>query len=137
MIDYANRARDFIDEVGATVDIEFIGKRIPKHWIGEKSYHNTYNVTVRRHGQEYTYTFYDSIYNTENGKKPNEYDVLSCLTKYDVGSFDDFCYGFGYEPYDEKSYKRIYKLYLGVIDEYNGVERLFGDVIDEFDEICS
>lgn len=63
--------------------------------------------------------------------EPNAYDILASLTKYDPGTFADFCADYGY---DEDS-KKAEKTFLAVIDEYKNIERLFGDVMDELWEI--
>ena len=52
---------------------------------------------------------------------PNEYDVLACLEKYDVGSFEDFCSEFGYGE-DSRTAERIY---IVVIKEYKDLTRIF------------
>lgn len=52
---------------------------------------------------------------------PNEYDVLACLEKYDVGTFEDFCSEFGYDE-DSRTAKRIY---IAVIKEYKDLTRIF------------
>ena len=52
---------------------------------------------------------------------PNEYDVLACLEKYDVGTFEDFCSEFGYDE-DSRTAERIY---IAVIKEYKDLTRIF------------
>lgn len=56
-------------------------------------------------------------------KMPNAYDILSCLTKHDVGSFEDFCSEFGYGV-DSRSAEKIYK---AVVKEYEGLSMLYSD----------
>jgi hypothetical protein len=63
------------------------------------------------------------ILKNENFSAPNEYDVLACLTKYDPGSFENFCSDFGYDVDSRKAEK----IYLAVKDEYLNVTRLFND----------
>lgn len=53
--------------------------------------------------------------------KPTEYDILACLTKYDPGTFEEFCWEFGYDE-DSKTADRIY---IAVIKEYKQLERIF------------
>jgi len=65
-------------------------------------------------------------------KMPNAYDILSCLTKYDVGSFEDFCSEFGYDV-DSRSAEKIYK---AVVKEYEGLSMLYSDEeLEEMSEI--
>ena len=51
---------------------------------------------------------------------PEAYSILSCLTKSEVGSFEDFCSDFGY---DEDSMKAN-KTYLAVTKEYANLRKL-------------
>lgn len=62
---------------------------------------------------------------------PSLYSVLACLTKYDPGTFEDFCGDFGYDT-DSLSALRTFK---AVTKEWKAVENVFGDVIDELQEI--
>lgn len=55
------------------------------------------------------------------GTEPNMYDVMTCLQKYDVGSFDDFCDEFGY---DNDSIGAL-KIYKSVKEEYTNMCMLF------------
>ena len=52
---------------------------------------------------------------------PTAYDVLASITKYDVGSFEDFCSEFGYDTDSRKAYK----IYKAVLKEWKNVELLF------------
>jgi hypothetical protein len=61
---------------------------------------------------------------------PSEYSILACLTKYDPGSFEDFCREFGYDL-DSKSAERVY---AGVKEEWLNVCRIWND--SEIEELC-
>ena len=52
---------------------------------------------------------------------PSVYDVLACLTKYDPGTFEDFCSDYGYDE-DSRTAERIY---FAVQKEYAQLARLF------------
>ena len=52
---------------------------------------------------------------------PTVYEILACMTKYDPGTFDEFCSEFGYDE-DSKTADRIY---IAVTKEYKQLERLF------------
>lgn len=52
---------------------------------------------------------------------PSVYDVLACLTKYDPGTFEDFCSDYGYNE-DSRTAERIY---FAVQKEYKQLARLF------------
>ena len=65
-------------------------------------------------------------------KMPNAYDILSCLTKYDVGLFEDFCSEFGYDV-DSRPAEKTYK---AVVKEYEGLSKLYSDEeLEEMSEI--
>ena len=48
---------------------------------------------------------------------PSAYSVLACLTKYEVGTFEDFCSDFGYST----DSKRAEKTYKAALNEYQNV----------------
>ena len=54
---------------------------------------------------------------------PTSYDILACLTKNEVGSFDDFCANYGYSN-DSKTAEKIYN---AVVEEYENVCRIWSD----------
>ena len=63
---------------------------------------------------------------------PTAYDVLACMTKYDPGTFEEFCSEFGYDE-DSKTADRIY---IAVIKEYKQLERIFtAEQMEELQEI--
>lgn len=65
-------------------------------------------------------------------KPPTEYSVLACLTKYDIGTLDDFCCEFGYDS-DSKTADRVY---AAVKEEWLNVCRIWNDSeIEELTEI--
>ena len=61
---------------------------------------------------------------------PNAYDVLACLQKYDVGTFEDFCSEFGYDD-DSRTAERIY---FAVQKEYTELTRIFTE--KQMEELC-
>ena len=61
---------------------------------------------------------------------PSEYSILACLTKYDPGSFVDFCSEYGYDS-DVKNAERVY---AGVKEEWLNVCRIWND--SEIEELC-
>ena len=61
---------------------------------------------------------------------PNAYDILACLQKYDVGTFEDFCSEFGYDE-DSMTAERIY---IAVIKEYKDLTRIFTE--EQMEELC-
>lgn len=66
------------------------------------------------------------------GTPPTEYNVLACLTKYPVETFEDFCLEFGYEEDSRKAHK----IYKAVKEEWQNVAMLWNDEeIEELQEI--
>ena len=61
--------------------------------------------------------------------KPTVYDVLACMTKYDPGTFEDFCADFGYDE-DSRTAERIY---FAVQKEYSQLSRLF--TVEQMEEL--
>lgn len=59
----------------------------------------------------------------ENFSAPTAYGVLASLTKYDPGTFENFCGDFGYNT-DSRIAEKTYD---AVKDEYLNVSRLFND----------
>lgn len=60
-------------------------------------------------------------------KKPSEYDILTCLTKYDPGTFENFCSDYGY---DDDSIIAL-EIYEELKEEYQGLAMVFND-----EELC-
>lgn len=56
---------------------------------------------------------------------PTEYDILACLTTYDVGSIDDFMQEFGYQINCVEDMTNFIETYNAVVKEYNDVKRCF------------
>jgi len=54
---------------------------------------------------------------------PSDYDILSCLTKYDPGTFEDFCGEFGYNEDSRKAEKT----YFAVQKEYQNLRNMFSE----------
>lgn len=66
------------------------------------------------------------------GEKPTAYDVLACITKYDPGTFNNFCSEFGY---DEDS-RKAEKIYNAIQKEWQQVCAFFTpEEIEQMQEI--
>ena len=70
-----------------------------------------------------TLTYFSEYCRKVPGTAPTAYDVLACLTKYDPGTFEDFCGEFGYDTDSRKAYKT----YKAVKREWKNVAILFTD----------
>lgn len=105
-----------------------------KHFANDRDERYIFPCKLVRNGKSYSFKFGQSIH--DGDKEPEMYDVLACLTKYDVGSFDDFCSEFGYFPINSsEEFKNAQKTYKAFCREFAGVQRLFSDIMDELQEI--
>ena len=118
---YEHQANDFLSKTNTSIKIEFL--KYGSHFTGEKECRNIYKVKIKRENKSFSFNFGQSINATSKGEKPTNYDILACLQKYDVGSFDDFCSEFGY---DEDS-RKAEKTYNGVCKEYNNVCKIWSE----------
>lgn len=64
MTEYQAQAKQFLADSNATMEISFIGKEIPSHWLGETKPHNKYQFTITTPKGKYTSYFCDSLWNT-------------------------------------------------------------------------
>lgn len=123
-------------EFDASVKIAHSGRGKPRWDEQGKDEHDSYAVTIQRGKQSYTFEFWASIQDSNitkwfgstqtrvASKKPDEYDVLSCLqwTRYWCGH-SDWCCNFGYEP----DSRHGLEVFLAVEDQLAGVSRLFSE----------
>lgn len=141
--EYDAQARVFLSCTGADItfreldsyerDEEICKMNQRGGWHG--GFGNFYRVKITRGGRSMSFIFHDSVYNAMDKKRPTDYDVLASLTKYDPCNLGLFISEYGIEIKSEDDYNRARRLYGAVKREYNGVMRLFGDVIDSFRDI--
>lgn len=133
MSNYEQMAIDFCNKFG----VEF---RVTDNFgIVDKwnSKMEKWEVQLVRGSKVWTFPFYMGL--GHNGAEPTAYDVLASLTKYDVGSLEEFCSEFGYDYLDDETgliNKESIKTYKAVIKEYRNVLDMFSDCIDELSEIA-
>lgn len=127
MLEYQIQVENFVKV--NNIKLKILGYEYKKYFIDDKECRYVFKCRLTRNKKNYTFKFGQSI---NNGcKEPTMYDILSCITKYDVGDFYDFCNEFGYYNDDRKAYR----IYLASQREYKSVERLFGDIIEQLREI--
>lgn len=68
-------------------------------------------------------SFVEKLDTIHRPEPPTAYDVLACLTKYDPGTFEDFCSDFGYDT-DSRTAKKTYK---AVKKEWANVQTIWDD----------
>lgn len=132
-------AEAFLRRANATCTVEFGGRAVNHDWDewDEKEMRNFYKVTLATPRGSMDLVFWDSIQNTRASMrgfeaKPTSYDILSCLEKSDPGTFKEFCSECGFS--DDSI--RAYKTYVGVIEEYKNLQRIFTkEQLDQLAEI--
>lgn len=153
MSEYTKQAEKFMNDCNATMKVTFL--RHAPHFEGDKESRDIYHIVLSRNGQTMEFAFGQSIANSAppvmpgtaaywakggNGQKkriaPDAYSVLACLTKWDVGGdVWEFANEYGYEIDSRESMNRVDRIHMAAIKEYRDVMRLFGDVMDELQEI--
>ena len=133
MNEYVKQAKDFLESCDAKMTITYLGKGVNKNW-NESSLRNVYRATITTPKGSMWVKFWDSIVNTQSGEQPTEYDILVCLQKYDVGTFEDFVSDFGYEIDEFHAKQRATNMYYAVCDEYKKVRRCFTE--EQIDAMC-
>lgn len=115
--DYNKQAGTFLNVTQTQFKAEF--KKHDFYFPDDKEQRDIYRITLKNRLHTYRFNFGQSIANT--GIAPRPYDVLACLTKYEVGSFENFCSDYGYNI----DSREAYKTYKAVMKEWKNVELLF------------
>lgn len=153
---YEQQAHDFLNKTNAKINTKFIC--YDKHFSSDDQSRDIYEVTIERHGKKpFVFRFGQSImyssgyvekcaqqrldrgepvrkvaaYKKSAIKHPSSYDILAALTKSDPETFDDFCSNYGYSNDSRKAEN----IYFAVQKEWREVNRLFGDVLEELQNI--
>ena len=130
MNSYEKQANEFLAATNTTIKATFF--KYDYYFDDDRERRNIYKITIKRKGVgQYTFKFGSSLNDTQDDIEPCNYDILTCLTKYDVGSFEDFCSEYGYDDDSRKAYKT----YKAVVKEWENVNRLFSDVMEQLREI--
>ena len=134
---YQEQAEQFLKTTGTKIKFTFI--KHDYHFQGDDKRRDIWRVTLSRSSEgintgikvnkKMSIRFGQSLANT--GEQPTAYDVLACLTKEDWADFNQFCGSFGY---DEDSIKAL-RTFKAVQREWQGVNRVFGDVLEQLQEI--
>lgn len=128
--EYNVQAFDFLRKHNSTMHCKLLRKG--RYFNEDTEGRHVYEITLKRNGEQYVFTFGQSVYATQRNETPSVYDVLSTIQKYDPGTFENFCGDFGY---DEDS-RKAEKTYQAVQDEYNNIKRLFSSAeLEEMQEI--
>lgn len=124
MTEYQQQALDFLEKCNAKMTITYDCLRVNPLW-NDNELRGLYRITLTTPKGRTSFNFWNSVYNTERHIAPKEYDILACLEKYDVGTFNDFVNEFGYEVDEYKDKVRANKIYKAVVKEYENLCRIF------------
>ena len=124
MSEYQKQALDFLEKCNAKMTITFVALDVNPLW-DDGVYRGRYYITLTTPKGRTGFKFWNSVHNTEKHIDPKEYDILACLEKYDVGTFNDFVNEFGYEVDEPKDFRRVNKIYKAVVKEYESLCRIF------------
>lgn len=104
--DYQQQAKDALSKCGATMTIKLSNtKECPWEDDTQKRDHNHYRVTIKTLKGQYTFDFWGSANDCQQGRDPSEYDVLACLEYNTPESFEEFCSEYGYDTDSRKAEK--------------------------------
>lgn len=85
---------------------------------------------IEKHGWRFpsyysTSTMQKKLKEIKDAAAPTPYDILSCLTTYEVGTMNDFFDEFGYEVHSADDMFTFMNTYNAVIKEYRDLCRIF------------
>ena len=128
--EYTKQANDFMEKTGTTMKAVYVDHK--PYFVDDKESRDIYRITLKRNGDKYTFRFGQSINDSDGNTPPTAYDVLASITKSDPESFENFCSEYGYDADSRKALKTFH----AVEKEWENVNRLFSDVMEELQEIA-
>jgi hypothetical protein len=144
MSEYEKQANDFAKKHKVTLKIK--ESKFDKHFDDDEKPRWCFKCQLSREmyvmgpknkpyptNKRYTFWFGQSY--SAGIKNPRMYDILSCMTKYDPGTFEDFCREFGYYTRPLSEYPKVMKIYQACQKEYEAMQRMFPEE-KVFEELC-
>ena len=136
MNEYEYQTKEFLEKTNSTLSIEYVGDVESFPFSDDKLMHRKYICTLQRrrrpcgeyNSHKYEFPFYSSNADYENGRDPNEYDVLACLECRDPGTIDDFVAEYGYEVHEWADVHRIESIYKEVKLQYEELARMYSEL---------
>lgn len=127
-MNYQKQANEFAAKHG--IELFINSSEYKKHFSEDTQERYVFNCTLKCNGKRFTFNFGQSI--QAGGEEPTTYDILACMQKYEVGTFDNFCGNYGYHNDSIKAHK----VYKAVAREYKNMLRVFGaDILEQMQEI--
>lgn len=129
MSEYEMQANYFLAKTDTTLRIIFL--KTGKYFTDDTEARDIYTCILSRNNKDYDFTFGQSLKDTKLKRKPNAYNILSCIEKYKFNSFEEFCAFYGYNNDSIKDYK----IYEKVEEQGAAICAMFSDCIDELRNI--
>ena len=123
--DYGKQANDFLTKFGITFNAKFVDSSCPPFCDSNKHIHgNKYKIILSRPltQKKISFSFWNSYNDSQSGKEPSAYDVLSCCASgiNCPDNFKDFCAEFGYDVDSIKTLK-TFKLCVKQAEKLNNL----------------
>jgi hypothetical protein len=131
MSEYVYQANAFAKKYG--IKLVNHGSTFGKYFMDDSQSRFIFDLELIRGNESYRFKFGQSI--SSGAEVPTMYDVLSCVTKSDPGTFEDFYSEFGYDALPLSSYPKVKEIYDNVVLEWKAADIMFGDIMDELWEI--
>lgn len=120
MSEYTEQAENFLKAHGLTFKAVYIEHG--KHFPDDKEERDIWRLSIHRGRRSFSVRYGNSLAASDYGNTPpTAYDLLACLTKYDPGTFANFCGDYGYSE-DSRKDEKVYK---AVVREWAKVSRFF------------
>ena len=138
--EYETQAQAFLDKTNTELRIE--SKWRGRHFDSDTEDRDIYLLSLVRtvkneegadRWRHHPFQFGQSLNNSgDNPKVPTAYDVLTSVTKYDPGTFEEFCGEYGYDTDSRKAEKT----HEAVKHEYSQMAYLYSEAeLEEMAEI--
>ena len=121
------------------IKINVLASKVVVSPFHEKTYYcRRYSIRLSYKGNDYRFTFHDSVHAWQNNTPLNKKDVMYCILS-DMGCYEssrdmeDFIYSFGYDNQDLTTYKEGMKAYKGCKKTSEKLHAIFNN--DELEKL--
>lgn len=118
---YVADANALLDGMNVRFEADHLDSKCPLFCDGKHMHGDRHLITFYRRGRYLKLHFWNSFHDMQLSIYPTAYDVLTCITKNDPGSFENFCGDFGYDT----DSRMAYATYKAVVKEYAKVSKFF------------
>lgn len=110
-------------KIGFTTSISFV--KYDYYFQDDRDMRNIYSLTLKRDNKTSSFRFGDSVFNSQKGNKPKDYEIMYALVQdyysyYDYSNLSEFMSSFGYEDKEQarkivnrlkKDFEKLNKLF--------------------------